>query len=158
MAALGRRVAESSRSMALALAAGAHPGDADPPWELPPGEVEFGVGIHGERGIGRRPFGTARELTGLLVDPLVEDLSLASGDGVVAIVNGLGSTHDLELHLVLREVAETLNARGVTVVRSLVGSYVTSLDMAGVSVTLTRADDELVRLWDAPVRTPALTW
>jgi dihydroxyacetone kinase-like protein len=155
---LGRRTAGNARTMSLALRAGTYPGQAEPAFSLGPGEVELGVGIHGERGIARAALDDADGLTALLVDPLVSDLDLARGASVIAIVNGLGSTHALELSIVARALHRQLAGRHITIARSLVGSYVTSLDMHGVSVTLLRADDELVRLWDAPVRTPALTW
>ena len=158
LAALGRRVVGSSRSLALALAAGTRPGDATPAFELPDDLVELGVGIHGERGTGRIPFGTADALVDQLVEPLVTDLALDGSDPVIALVNGLGGTYPLQLSIAARRVHQGLGQRGVTVVRSLVGSYVTSLDMVGLSVTLVRADDQLLRLWEAPVRTPALTW
>jgi len=158
LAALGRRVVGSSRSLALALAAGAHPGDSAPAFQLPDDRVELGVGIHGERGTGRVGFGTADELVDQLVEPLVADLALDGSDPVIAIVNGLGGTYPIQLSIAARRVHHHLGDRGVRVARSLVGSYVTSLDMHGLSVTLVRADDELLRLWDAPVRTPALTW
>ncbi|ONH31071.1 dihydroxyacetone kinase subunit DhaK [Pseudofrankia asymbiotica] len=156
--AIGRRVAATSRSMAVALAAGAHPGAARPSFDLPADEVEFGVGIHGERGVGRRAFAPADDLADLLVRPLVADLAIGRGDRVIAITNGLGATTGLELAVIHRRVARILDAAGITVERALVGPYVTSLDMAGCSVTLTRADDELLALWDAPVRTIALSW
>jgi dihydroxyacetone kinase-like protein len=158
VAALGRRVVDASRSLALALTAGTHPGDSEPAFVLPDDLVELGVGIHGERGTGRVPFAPADDLVDQLVGPLVDDLGLDASEPVVAIVNGLGGTYPLELSVVARRVHLHLRDRGVVVARSLVGSYVTSLDMQGVSVTLVRADDELLRLWDAPVRTPALTW
>ena len=120
------------------------------------GEIEFGVGIHGERGIDRRPFAPARELAEMLVQPIAQALDLARGDRVIAIVNGLGSTHALELSLMFAEAAAVLDALGVVVARALVGSYVTSLDMAGCSITLVRAAPDLIELWDAPVRTPGL--
>ncbi|WP_158880312.1 dihydroxyacetone kinase subunit DhaK [Amycolatopsis anabasis] len=156
--ALGARIARSARTMALALASCTQPGQPRPSFDLPDGEIEFGVGIHGEHGVGRRPFGSARELVGELTRPLLAALGLDRGDSVLAIVNGLGATHALELSVVHRELTAFLDDRGIDVARSLVGSYVTSLDMRGCSVTLLRADDELVDLWDAPVRTPALTW
>ncbi len=158
LAALGRRVVDSSRSLALALAAGAHPGEDAPAFELPDDLVELGVGIHGERGTGRIPFGTADDLVDQLVEPLVADLALDGSDPVVVIVNGLGGTYPAQLFVAARRVHHRLGAHGIGVARSLVGSYVTSLDMNGLSVTLLRADDELLRLWDSPVRTPALTW
>ena len=158
VAALGREVAESSRSLAVALEACTHPGADGPSFELAAGEVEFGVGIHGERGIERRPFVSANELARALVAPIAGALELSSGDRVIAIVNGLGSTHLLELSLMFLEVDERLRDAGVEVARSLVGPYVTSLDMAGCSITLTRATPEILELWDAPVLTPGLRW
>ncbi len=155
---IGRRVARTSRTMSLALSAGTHPGQSAPAFELADDEIELGVGIHGERGTGRVPFATADELSELLVAPLVSDLGLAPGSAVVAIVNGLGGTYPLELSIAARGVHKLLTARGVEVARMLTGSYVTSLDMHGISVTLTPVDADLLKLWDAPVRTPALTW
>ncbi|HVW18589.1 MAG TPA: dihydroxyacetone kinase subunit DhaK [Solirubrobacteraceae bacterium] len=156
--ALGERVADGSRSMALALAAPAHPGEGQPSFELLDGEVEFGVGIHGERGIGRTSFASADELAASLTTPVADALDLVAGDEVIAIVNGLGATHPIELNVVFGAAAGVLERRGVEVARALVGPYVTALDMAGCSVTLTRADAEILDLWDAPVRTPGLTW
>jgi dihydroxyacetone kinase-like protein len=129
-----------------------------PSFELADDEVEFGVGIHGERGIDRRPFAPADTLAAALAEPVIDALSLSSGERVLVIVNGLGSTHPLELAVVYGAVARMLDGRGIATERSLVGPYVTALDMAGCSVTMTRLDDELVDLWDAPVRTPGLTW
>jgi dihydroxyacetone kinase-like protein len=158
VAALGRRVAAASRTMALALRPCTHPGEDRPSFDLAPGEIELGVGIHGERGIGRRPVASAGELAALLTDPVADALELGEGDRVILIVNGLGSTHPLELSVMFGEAANRLAALGVEVARSLVGSYVTALDMGGCSITAVRADDELLELWDAPVRTPGLTW
>ncbi len=156
--ALGDRVADGSRSMAVALAAPAHPGDSRPSFELPDGEVELGVGIHGERGVSRASFATADELAASLTEPVADALRLGAGDEVIVIVNGLGATHPIELSVVFGAAARLLDERGVRVARALVGPYVTALDMAGCSVTLTRADAEILELWDAPVRTPGLTW
>lgn len=158
LAALGRRTVALSRTMAVALSGAAHPGSTRPSFDLADDEVELGVGIHGERAAHRAPFAPARELVGALVAPLVEALELRRGDRVLALVNGMGATHPLELSVCFREVHAALTGLGVEIGRSLVGTYLTSLDMAGVSLTLTRLDDELLRLWDAPVRTPALTW
>jgi dihydroxyacetone kinase-like protein len=158
VAGIGRRVTAGSRSLAVALQAGTHPGEQVPSFDLAADEVEFGVGIHGERGIGRRPFAPAAELVRMIVEPLVAALQLRKGADTIVIVNGLGSTHPLELSAVFLDVARLLDDGGIGVARSLVGSYVTSLDMAGCSVTLVRADAELLELWDAPVRTPALSW
>lgn len=158
VAALGRRVAASSRTLALAFRAGTVPGRDRPSFELAEGEIEFGVGIHGERGIGTRGRADARELIAALTEPVVDALALARGDSVIAIVNGLGSTHALELALAHRELAGLLAGRGVRIARALVGSYVTALDMHGCSITLVRAEDDLLKLWDAPVRTAVLNW
>ncbi|APX33643.1 dihydroxyacetone kinase [Brachybacterium sp. P6-10-X1] len=158
VAAIGRRAAASARTMSLALSAGTHPGDAEPQFALEDDEVELGVGIHGERAAKRASFTNANGLTDLLLEPLLDDLDLSRGDEVIAIVNGLGSTYPLELNLVARALHHRLDGEGITISRSLVGPYVTSLDMHGVSITLMPLDDELRRLWDAPVRTPSLTW
>ena len=158
LAQFGRDLVRDSRSMGIALAAGAHPGERLPAWELADDEVELGVGIHGERGVGRRAFATADELTADLLDRLVAALGLTRDDNTLVVVNSLGATHGLELALVHRAVRRQLARRGITVARSLIGPYVTSLDMAGLSITLVRADDTRVALWDAPVRTPAFTW
>ncbi|MGP9602162.1 dihydroxyacetone kinase subunit DhaK [Brachybacterium sp. AOP42-E1-35] len=158
VAAIGRRAASRARTMSLALSAGTHPGDAEPQFTLGDDEVELGVGIHGERGRGRVPFRDADGLVDLLLQPLREELDLHRGDEVLAIVNGLGGTYPLELQLAARSLHHHLADAGVSIGRSLVGSYVTSLDMHGISITLMPLDDEQSRLWDASVRTPALTW
>ncbi|MEU0810597.1 dihydroxyacetone kinase subunit DhaK [Streptomyces sp. NPDC005970] len=158
VASLGRRVAGYARTLSLALRAGTHPGADEPAFVLPDGEIELGVGIHGERGTGRIPFADADTLVGQLVDPVVSALELSRGSSVIAIVNGLGGTSPLELSIAVRAAHRRLKDLGITVARSLAGSYVTSLDMHGVSVTLLPAEDSLLPLWDAPVRTPALTW
>ena len=158
VAAIGRRAAARARTMSLALSAGTHPGDAEPQFTLGDNEVELGVGIHGERGRDRVPFQDADGLVELLVEPLTKELGLERGEEVLAIVNGLGGTYPLELQLAARALHHHLADSGVAIERSLVGSYVTSLDMHGISITLMPLDDEQRRLWDAPVRTPALTW
>lgn len=158
VAEIGRRVAARSRTLSLALAAGTHPGDDEPQFTLEADEVEFGVGIHGERAKERVPFTDADSLTEQLVDPLLKELDIHRSDHVLAIVNGLGSAYPLELSVVARALHHRLADGGIHLTRSLVGSYVTSLDMHGVSITLMPLDDETSRRWDAPVRTPALTW
>jgi dihydroxyacetone kinase-like protein len=155
---LGKRVTAGARTLALALSSCTQPGQSRPSFELADTEVEFGVGIHGEHGVGRRPFAPARTLVEELTRPVLAALDVRGGDAVIAIVNGLGATHPLELSVVHHELARLLDTEGVRLARSLVGSYVTSLDMRGCSITLLRADDDLIDLWDAPVRTPALTW
>ena len=134
------------------------PAKGTPTFDLPEDEMEIGIGIHGEPGRRRVPIAPAREIAGMLVEPLLADLDFTGGDGVLVFVNGMGATPMLELHLMYAEIAALLDSAGVVPVRSLVGPYVTSLDMAGCSVTLTRFDDELLRLWDAPVATLGLRW
>lgn len=160
VAALARRVDERSRSFGVALSACTTPAKGSPTFDLPDGELELGIGIHGERGRERRPMMSAREIAEVAVGAVLEELAqIGPADGpVLALVNGMGATPLLELYGFHAEVARVLAARGVPVARALVGNYVTSLDMAGCSVTLCRADEEVLRLWDAPVRTAALRW
>src|SRR3954465_6046796 len=155
---VARKVNANGRSMGLALTSCTVPTAGKPTFELGEDEMELGVGIHGEPGRERRPLASARECASLLVEPIVADLPYRTGDAVVCFVNGLGGTPLIELYVLYNEVATILAKNGVHVARSLVGSYITSLDMAGASVTLLRVDDELLKLWDAPVRTPALRW
>ncbi|BFU46588.1 dihydroxyacetone kinase subunit DhaK [Krasilnikovia sp. MM14-A1004] len=155
---VARRVNAYGRSMGVALSSCTVPAVGRPTFDLPDGEVELGIGIHGEPGRHRVPAGPAREIAEMLLEPILADLDFTGGDGVIAFVNGMGATPLIELYVMYREVASILAKAGVSVARSLVGPYITSLDMAGCSVTLLRADDELLRLWDAPVRTPALRW
>jgi phosphoenolpyruvate---glycerone phosphotransferase subunit DhaK len=158
LAALGRKVNGSGRSMGMALTSCTVPAAGKPTFELGEQEMEIGIGIHGEPGRYREPLGTAAEIAERLVEPIVTDLPFKSGDAVLAFVNGMGGTPLIELYVVFGEVARILGAHGIRVDRSLVGPYITSLEMAGCSVTLLKLDDELVQLWDAPVRTPALRW
>ena len=155
---LCRRVNGQGRSMGMALTPCTTPGSGQPSFELGEDEMEIGIGIHGEPGRRRVPLAPAREVAEMLVEPVLTDLDMTGGDGVIAFVNGMGGTPLIELYLMYAEVVAVLEKAGVGVARNLVGSYMTSLDMAGCSVTLLRADDELLRLWDAPVRTPALRW
>ena len=155
--AIAERVNTNARSMGMALTSCTVPAKGTPTFDLPETEVEIGIGIHGEPGRRRVPLASARETAEMLTEPVLGDLDF-TGDGVLAFVNGMGATPLLELYLMYGEIAAILEKAGVTVVRSLVGSYVTSLDMAGCSLTLVRMDDELLRLWDAPVVTAGLRW
>ncbi|MFI6470889.1 dihydroxyacetone kinase subunit DhaK [Streptomyces sp. NPDC050516] len=154
--AIARRVNASSRSFGVALTACSTPAKGSPTFELPPGQLELGVGIHGEPGRERRAMMTSREIADYAVDVVLEDLRPTSP--VLLLVNGMGATPLLELYGFNAEVHRVLAERGVPVARTLVGNYVTSLDMAGCSVTLCQVDEELLRLWDAPVDTAALRW
>jgi dihydroxyacetone kinase-like protein len=157
VAAIARRVNENGRSMGVALTSCTVPAAGKPTFDLPDGQMELGIGIHGEPGRRRVPTAAAAEIAEMLVSPILDDLDFAGGP-VIAFVNGMGATPLLELYVMFAEVASILGRAGIPVARSLVGPYITSLDMAGCSVTLLRADDELLTLWDAPVRTPALRW
>jgi dihydroxyacetone kinase-like protein len=155
---VARTVNANGRSMGMALTSCTVPAAGKPTFDLPDGQMEIGIGIHGEPGRRRVPTTSAAEIAEMLVGPILGDLDFTGGAGVIAFVNGMGATPMIELYLMYHEVATILAKSGVTVARNLVGSYITSLDMAGCSVTLLKADDELLRLWDAPVRTPALRW
>jgi len=155
---IARHVNANGRSMGLALTSCTVPAAGKPTFELGEDEMELGVGIHGEPGRQRLPMASAREIAEMLVEPVLADLPFTSGDPVIAFVNGLGGTPLIELYVMYREVDRILAAHGVQVARSLVGPYITSLDMAGTSVTLLKVDENLLSLWDAPVNTPALRW
>jgi len=155
---LAGRVSANGRSMGVALTACTLPAVGHPSFELGDDEIELGVGIHGEPGRARVPMAPAKDVAAMLVEPILDDLPYHRGDRVIAFVNGLGGTPLIELYLMYNEVAAILGGRGVEISRSLVGPYITSLDMAGASVTLLRVDDELESLWDAPVNTPGLRW
>jgi phosphoenolpyruvate---glycerone phosphotransferase subunit DhaK len=158
VAGIARRVNAGGRSMGLALTSCTVPAAGRPTFDLPDDEMEVGIGIHGEPGRRRVPLAPAREIAEMLVEPVLADLDLTGGEGVIAFLNGMGATPLIELYLMYAEVAAVLEKAGIGIARNLVGSYMTSLDMAGCSVTLLKADEELLRLWDAPVRTPALRW
>lgn len=155
---VARQVIGNGRSMGVALTSCTVPVHGRPTFELGDGEMEFGVGIHGEPGRRRLSIAPAKEIAAMLAEPVLDDLPFDPGDQVIAFVNGLGASPLLELYLMYGEVASILTGRGIQVARNLVGSYMTSLDMAGCSLTLLRVDDDLLRLWDAPVKTPALRW
>ena len=160
--ALAKSVNAQGRSMGMALTSCTVPAAGKPTFDLPEDQMEMGVGIHGEPGRHRVPLAGAAEIAEQLVEPVLADLApqLKQSGGAPAIVllSGLGGTPLLELYLLYGEVATLLEKAGVPVARTLVGNYITSLDMAGASVTVLRADDEMVRLWDAPVRTSGLRW
>ena len=155
---LARRVNENGRSMGMALTSCTVPAAGKPTFDLAEDEMELGIGIHGEPGRQRLPLAPARDVAALLLDPALADLPYGRGDSVLAFVNGMGGTPLIELYLMYGEIAPLLDRAGITVVRSLVGNYITSLEMAGCSVTLLKVDDELIRLWDAPVNTPGMRW
>jgi dihydroxyacetone kinase-like protein len=155
---LCRRVNAEGRSMGMALTSCTVPAAGKPTFELGDDEMEIGIGIHGEPGRERMALEPARDIVRRLAEPILQDLPFASGDRVLAFVNGMGGTPLLELYLVYNELRDVLAGHGVEVARSLIGPYITSLEMAGCSITLLRMDDEMIRLWDAPVHTPGLRW
>jgi phosphoenolpyruvate---glycerone phosphotransferase subunit DhaK len=156
--ALCQKVQDNVRSMGMALTSCTVPAAGKPTFEIADDEMEIGVGIHGEPGRSRQKLASADEITELLANPILDDLPFGRGDNVLAFVNGLGGTPLIELYIVFNKLQQLCAARGVTITRSLVGSYITSLDMAGCSITLLKLDDELTGYWDAPVNTPALRW
>ncbi len=158
VATVAEKVIANVRSMGVALTACTVPHAGKPSFDLPEDEIEIGIGIHGEPGRRRIPLSSADDITEMLLTPVADDLALASGESVLLFVNGMGGTPLSELYVVYRQARRLLEARGVQVTRSLVGNYVTSLEMQGASVTVLRLDDELTALWDAPVHTAALRW
>ncbi|BBX51019.1 dihydroxyacetone kinase subunit DhaK [Mycolicibacterium poriferae] len=153
---VARRVNAAARSMGVALTSCTVPAVGHPTFELSDSEMEVGIGIHGEPGRERMPIRPARDVAELICEPILADLDFAGPDGAILFVNGMGATPLLELYVMYAEVAAILEKSGVQIARSLVGPFITSLDMAGCSVTLLRADDDLLTLWDHPVNTPAL--
>jgi dihydroxyacetone kinase-like protein len=157
VAELCRKVNAQGRSMGMALTPCITPASGQPSFELADDEMEIGIGIHGEPGRYREKLAPAAQVVERLATAIVEDLPFEAGDRVLAFVNGMGGTPLIELYVVYNELAKFLAAREITIERNLIGNYITSLEMAGCSISLVRLDDELTRLWDAPVATPALT-
>jgi dihydroxyacetone kinase-like protein len=155
---VAKQVIANVRSMGLALTSCTVPAAGSPTFDLPDDEVEIGIGIHGEPGRERLKMEPADALTDRIARPVIEDLGLSSGEQVLVFVNSMGGTPLAELYVVYRRVAQLLDEGGVQIRRSLVGPYITSLEMQGASVTVLRLDDELTRLWDAPVHAPGLRW
>jgi dihydroxyacetone kinase-like protein len=155
---LVKQVNARSRSFGVALSSCVPPASGKAIFDLPEGQIEFGIGIHGEPGRRRAQLGSATEVVDVMVEAVISDLKPKKGSRVLAFVNGMGGTPLLELYLIYGEVHKTLLRAGIEPVRNLVGSYITSLEMAGASLTVLELDDELIKLWDAPVHTPALRW
>jgi len=158
VAAVARKVNERARSFGTALTSGTTPAAGTPTFDLGEDEIELGIGIHGEPGRTRRKIAPASELVEIAAKAILDDYPFDRGDQALVFVNGMGGTPLIELYVVFAEVANIGEGKGLNIGRSLVGSHVTSLDVAGYSLTLLKLDDELPRLWDAPVRTPALRW
>lgn len=155
--AVAQKVCDRGRSMGMALTSCTVPAVGHPTFDLPADEMEIGIGIHGEPGRERVKLEDAKSIARRLVEPILEDYDF-SGDPVIVLMNGMGGTPLSELYLMYAEVKALLDAKGIEVARVLVGNYITSLDMAGCSVTLLSADTELLELFDAPVDTAGLRW
>lgn len=153
---IAKRVNDHGRSMGMALTSCTVPHAGKPTFELPDDEMEIGIGIHGELGRKRLKLAPAHEVVEMLATAIVDDLPYKSGDEVLALVNGMGGTPLIELYIVYNELTRFLQAHGIKIARNLVGSYITSLEMAGCSITLLKLDEELKTLWDAPVKTAGL--
>ena len=148
----------NGRSMGMALTSCTVPAAGKPTFELGEDEMEIGIGIHGEPGRTRMKVKSAAEIVDMMASAIVDDLPFKKGDQCLAFVNGMGGTPLIELYIVYNELAKFLKGRGVTISRNLIGSYITSLEMAGCSITLLKMSDDFTKLWDAPVKTPGLRW
>ena len=155
---VARRVNDRGRSFGVALTSCVTPAAGSPTFHIAADEMEFGVGIHGEPGRRREKLRPVSEIVSEMTETILSDLNPADGSSLLAFVNGLGGTPLIELYVVYNELTKQLADRGLTASRNLVGNYITSLEMAGVSITLLELDDELTALWDAPVHTAALRW
>ncbi|EGL53774.1 MULTISPECIES: dihydroxyacetone kinase subunit DhaK [Methylophaga] len=155
---LGDKVVNSTASMGVALTSCTVPALGQPTFDISDNEVEMGVGIHGERGREVMSLTTADDLVHILAKAIDEELKPTKDQRVLLHINGFGATPLMELYLVYDLAAQFFEERGIKIVRSLVGNYTTSLDMAGCSITLTLMDDEMLQYWDAPVHTAALRW
>ena len=155
---LARKVNGQGRSMGMALTSCTVPHVGKPSFDLPEDEMEIGIGIHGEPGRHRIKLEPADKITEMLLEPVVEDLPYKEGDEVLLFVNSMGGTPLIELYIVYRKAVEMLEAKGIKVVRNLIGPYITSLEMAGMSITLLKLDEDLKKLWDSPVKTAGMRW
>jgi dihydroxyacetone kinase-like protein len=155
---IAEKVNAQGRSMGMALTSCVVPAKGSPTFELGDNEMEIGIGIHGEPGRTRMELKPAAEVVTMLATAVLDDLPFQAGDNVLAFVNGMGGTPLIELYIVYKELARVCQERSISISRKLVGDYITSLEMAGCSITLLKMDDELTSLWDAPVHTAALRW
>lgn len=153
-----RKVNANARSMGIALTSCIVPHVGKPTFDLPEDEYELGIGIHGEPGRKRLKMEPADKIVERMMEPIMGDLPFKSGDEVLIFVNGMGGTPALELYVVYKKALEIASKAGLKVSRNLVGSYMTSLEMAGASITILKLDDELRKYWDAPVKTPSMRW
>jgi dihydroxyacetone kinase-like protein len=155
---IAREVNANARSMGMALTSCTVPAAGKPTFELGEDEMEIGIGIHGEPGRERMKLKTANEIVDMMATAIVDDLPFKAGDQVLAFVNGMGGTPLIELYVIYDALNRFLRGRNVTIARNLIGSYITSLEMAGCSITLLKLSDDFISLWDAPVKTAGLRW
>jgi len=153
-----RKVNHFGRSMGMALTSCTVPHVGKPTFDLPEDEMEIGIGIHGEPGRRRMELKSADEIVEMLIEPVISDLPYKSGDEILLFVNSMGGTPLIELYIAYRKAHQIATQHGLKVVRNLIGAYITSLEMAGISITLLKLDEDLKRLWDAPVHTPGMRW
>jgi dihydroxyacetone kinase-like protein len=158
IAALAKKINDQGRSMGMALTSCTVPHAGKPTFDLPADEMEIGIGIHGEPGRTRMKIKPADEITEMLLTPVIEDIPFKSGDKMLMFVNSMGGTPLIELYIVYRKALEIAEKKGLKVVRNLIGPYITSLEMAGASITMLKMDDDLIKLWDAPVKTAGMRW
>jgi dihydroxyacetone kinase-like protein len=155
---VAREVNANGRSMGMALTSCTVPAAGKPTFELGDDEMEIGIGIHGEPGRQRMKLKTADEIVDMMATAIVDDLPFKAGDQVLAFVNGMGGTPLIELYVIYNALSRFLEGRNITISRNLIGSYITSLEMAGCSITLLKMSDDFIALWDAPVNTAGLRW
>lgn len=158
VAALCQQVNAQGRSMGMALTSCTVPAAGKPTFEIDENEMEIGVGIHGEPGRQRIPMTSAKDVVAMMAEEIIKDLPFNSGDSIITMVNGMGGTPLIELYIIFNEFYELCKKKGIIIARQLVGNYITSLEMAGCSITMLKANDELLELWDAPVHTAGLRW
>lgn len=158
VAELCRKVNAQVRSIGIALTSCAVPAAGKTTFELGDDEIEFGIGIHGEPGRKRMKLESADEITTMMATVVMNDLPFQEGDEVIVMVNGMGGTPLIELYIVYKKLHEICQEKGIHIARNLIGNYITSLEMAGVSITMLKTDEEIINLWDAPVKTAALHW
>ncbi|MGL5406349.1 MAG: dihydroxyacetone kinase subunit DhaK [Propionibacteriaceae bacterium] len=154
---LAKRVNGQGRSMGMALTSCTVPAAGKPTFDIADDQMEVGIGIHGEPGRVRKKIASAREIAQMLAEPILADCSY-EGSPAIVMVNGMGGTPLIELYVMYNEINKILAGKNIAIARNLVGNYITSLDMAGCSLTMLKADDEMLKLWDAPVNTPGLRW
>jgi len=155
---LCRKVNENGRSMGMALTSCTVPSAGRPTFDIKEDQMEIGIGIHGEPGRERKPLANAHKVIAEMARAVIDDLPFNAGDRVIAMVNGMGATPLIELYIAYKALADNCAAKDIAIARRLVGNFITSLEMAGCSITLVRADTELLAFWDAPVLTPGLRW